>query len=357
MRRTKIAAILSVILTMTLLLMSVSLTFVGISCDDELILARQAAHLELESDCGFPQFEGAHLASAQPYYDLEGNLICYMFGVAKDGEIMGTIIVGSSVYNNGILEINTAPPPSVPSAADVKECLENDLGIVVDEGNVAKPERLLHLGVASDWALYQIEGQLIAVHLWMKIAAPASELEFSMSTPEQYRQYYEMTRYNLDLKTGWNLISLPVHPSRSNIEVVLISVTDYLESVWHYDVSSERKRWTSWTPTCGGDLNRMLPGQGYWIHVTSDCTLTVVLRDSAARVYELDLNVYEGWNIVGSLYVDGRWESNPPGQVVQLRGWDAALQQEYIETEKMEPGKGYWMQVSEDCIAEITPQL
>lgn len=172
----------------------------SLACDDpstddtaarELELARAVASLELGSDSVFQEFEGASLVSAQPYYDMDGNLMCHMFGVGRNGETVGTIVVGNSAYDNVVFEAFTAPPPLAPSAADVQESLARDLSITVDEGSVAEPQCLLYLGPASVWALYEVDDDSFAVHLWTKRAVPASELKLTMSSPEQMREYGE----------------------------------------------------------------------------------------------------------------------------------------------------------------------
>ena len=205
MRKTKTIVVLITILAIALFFGSLFLADEDNTGEDELILARQAATSELagytSEDIVFPEFEGSNLVSSQPYYDLEGNLICYMFGIGSEGKILGTIVVGSSAYDNRILEVFNAPPPCVPSTAKVKESLETCLGIQVDETSIGEPERLLHLGPASNWALYNVNGQSVAVHLWTELAAQASDLKFTMSTPEQMRQYDEMRGLEL---TGGN---------------------------------------------------------------------------------------------------------------------------------------------------------
>lgn len=196
MRRTRILVIFSTVLALSLLLGSLFLADEDRGAENELVLAEQAALSRLakftSEGAMFPEFEGASLLSAQPYYDLKGDLICHMFGLGKDGEVLGTIVVGSCAYDNSVMEVFNAPPPCAPSLAEVKKSLENDLGIRVDEKSIDGTGRLLHLGPASDWALYNVNGQSVAIHLWTGRAAQASDLKFSMSTPEQMREYDEM---------------------------------------------------------------------------------------------------------------------------------------------------------------------
>jgi hypothetical protein len=171
-----------------------------LACDDpstndtaarELELARAVASLELGADSGFQEFEGATLVSVQPYYDMDGNLMCHMFGVGRNGEIVGTIVVGNSAYDNMVFEAFNAPPPLAPSAAEAQESLARDLGITVDQESVAEPQCLLYLGPANVCAVYEVDGHSFAIHLWTKRAEPASELKLTMPSPEQMREYEE----------------------------------------------------------------------------------------------------------------------------------------------------------------------
>jgi hypothetical protein len=74
---------------------------------------------------------------------------------------------------------------------------------------------------------------------------------------------------NIQLKTGWNFIGYPSLTSRLITDALSGIPYDVVE---HYNASEVTDPWES---TQQGDLVWMSPGEGYWIHVTTDCTWTV----------------------------------------------------------------------------------
>jgi hypothetical protein len=159
------------------------------------------------------------------------------------------------------------------------------------------------------------------------------------------------------LKTGDNLISLPLVPQDDDIEAILAPIIEEVNDVWGYD--NENKCWSSYipngpTPT----LTTMEVGKAYWIDVQSDCTLTVVGDEGpdVHGVLDLDMPAWSSWNMLGSLCVNGEWQSDPAGKVTDIQGWDADQQEYYTvgPADPLEEGKGYWVQVSQDCDIEVT---
>jgi hypothetical protein len=190
MKRESMRLIPGVILAVLLLVPGLALAEDS-SPQSDVKLAEHSAQmwLETQAESAFPEMQGANLTSTQPYYDLEDNLICYMFAISKNGKIVGTIVVGSSLYNYDIFEVNTGSPPPMPTAAEVSSSLEEYTGLKATEEDVGKPKRLLYLGCCAEYALYQIEGQSVAIHLRTKRGAVASDLKFYMATPDEYQQH------------------------------------------------------------------------------------------------------------------------------------------------------------------------
>jgi len=186
----RVALILSLLLVVLLLMPAVAFANRGDLVQEDLSLAKHSAQmwLETQAESVFPEMDGANLTSTLPYYDLEDNLICYMFALSKNGEIVGTIVVGSSLYNYDIFEVNTGTPPPIPTAAEVSSSLEEYPRLKAKEEDIGKPKRLLYLGCCAEYALYQIEGQSVAIHLRTKQAALASDLKFYTPTPDEYQQ-------------------------------------------------------------------------------------------------------------------------------------------------------------------------
>lgn len=72
----------------------------------------------------------------------------------------------------------------------------------------------------------------------------------------------------------------------------LATISDYLAIAWTFDATSQT--WQVYDPTEGAtsDMTEMKKGQGYWIKVSEDCTLTY-----GAETY----NLKAGWNLIGWL--------------------------------------------------------
>jgi len=75
---------------------------------------------------------------------------------------------------------------------------------------------------------------------------------------------------DISLSVGWNLVSLPLIPDDSSIEVVLAGLVG-VKSVWTYDAGI----WYSYSPGAPSDLTEMVDGEGYWMSMTASATLSV----------------------------------------------------------------------------------
>lgn len=151
---------------------------------------------------------------------------------------------------------------------------------------------------------------------------------------------------DISLSVGWNLVSLPVIPDDSAIEVVLAGVVG-VESVWSYDAGV----WSNYNPVGPGDLTEMVDGQGYWISMSASATLAVSGNEMPTDPFDPlpAYHVVEGYNLVG-------FKSTTPMTVSEyLTGVSYARVYEFITgynalsaDEDMTPGRGYWIAVSAD---------
>ena len=152
---------------------------------------------------------------------------------------------------------------------------------------------------------------------------------------------------DINLNTGWNLISLSEQPADTNIASALESISGKYISVWAYINGS----WKVYDPANPGfsDLTTMEAGTGYWLNMSEPATLTI---SGSTPLNSIELN--SGWNLVGYnfstsqtivdalasiagkyvsvwAYIDGSWrvcDSNNPG---------------FSDLTTMEPGYGYWI--------------
>ena len=75
------------------------------------------------------------------------------------------------------------------------------------------------------------------------------------------------TTVNIPMKTGWNLIGYPRLDTQLR-DAALSSIDTKYDAVFRYDPGAGRE-----VEVTG--LDNMAPGNGYWVHVTEDCTLTL----------------------------------------------------------------------------------
>jgi len=157
---------------------------------------------------------------------------------------------------------------------------------------------------------------------------------------------------SIDLVEGWNLISLPLIPLDSDIDVVLAGVLDYVISVWHYNAATAT--WHTFAPGAPPNLDSMEDGKAYWINMEAAQTLNLA-GSEMPKGTQLPpaYDVVVGWNMVGfkattnataANYLDGT-------ECVRIYGfkdgaWFTIPGPDY-DSPEMEPGRGYWMAFTE----------
>jgi hypothetical protein len=153
----------------------------------------------------------------------------------------------------------------------------------------------------------------------------------------------------IPLVAGWNLISIPVKPADDRIEEVLASVDGLYDSVYSWNNSALRYESYVTDSAEPGDMERLSPGRGYFIHMYVPATLTVkgtAITDPIALT--------PGWNLVGfnSLIlqkpieplnsIDGKYSSvwTIDAKVGEYRGF---VPPDRDQITWMRPGFGYWI--------------
>lgn len=152
--------------------------------------------------------------------------------------------------------------------------------------------------------------------------------------------------FEKDLVAGWNLVSLPLTSGDNSVSTVLASIDGNYDAVMTY------------TPGAGyADAATMDPGNGYFIHMTSDDTWTY---DGAAYI-AIVKTILPGLNLVG-------WDntSDPISALSSIEGhynyvarWNAAEQKFEVyepnapddlnDFDMMERGEGYFIAATDGC--------
>ncbi len=207
-------------------------------------------------------------------------------------------------------------------------------------------------------------GNSFVANTWY--AGQKSQHEFTTETEPNSICNEDYTSCAIPLKSGWNLISLPLIPNNSNIENVLAGLSEEgsVDVVQYYDNGSGE--WLSYAVVDGiGDLTTMEDGKGYWVYANQDTTLTINGRETNEPP-ATPVNTYEvgsGWNLLGFKSVENMtaldYTNNQIGENDLMWGYknnDYKLICPVTsgDSNVMEPGFGYWLYVSGSGY-DITP--
>jgi len=207
-------------------------------------------------------------------------------------------------------------------------------------------------GVSTDMLLH---------NSYTYVASATTTRHFQITCNITSVEYY----YRVPLKEEWNLISLPVNQSISKNDIT----ANYLglNYTWQEAVSAHIVLGFiyGWNATYQNyELTDVLcPGQGYWMYTYHDCDLIVSgIGNNDSFITLLQQN----WNIMGLPYnisvakenliinysgVDYTWQQAIDNDIILgfVYDWDRNTQN-YILSDDLDPGFGYWMYAFHDCI-------
>jgi hypothetical protein len=126
--------------------------------------------------------------------------------------------------------------------------------------------------------------------------------------------------FELQLSAGWNMVSFPCLPEDPSFNNILGCV-DYYQVV-------------TWDGTCYVSPSTAEAGQGYWVLVLADTTVTVA-NGVPVESYE---RRFCGWTMIGSIICTVDADCVFP-DYYRLYTWDGT---KYVQATLIEPGKGYW---------------
>jgi hypothetical protein len=165
--------------------------------------------------------------------------------------------------------------------------------------------------------------------------------------------------WTLNLKKGWNLISIPIVPQTNNlINFFGPDVMSDIAVVWEYNSTNASSPWAYYTTMTDkyqqGSLTTIKEHQGYWVRVYNDITFTV----TGAVPESSDVTLNSGWNLVGNPTTVTRqpWSAYPTAKVVwEYNSADVSSPWAYYTTmtdkyqqgdlTELNPGYGYWVRI------------
>jgi hypothetical protein len=167
----------------------------------------------------------------------------------------------------------------------------------------------------------------------------------------------EVDALSISLSQGSNLISLYRQPEDTDIASVLSSISGKYTSVWAFIDNT----WKVYDPLNPGfsDLTTMEAGRGYWVEMNESATMIV-----AGLVPSNATDLVNGSNLVGYNSANP-WDT--PGAVASIDGQCVAVwafiegswkvydpeNPGFSDLTTMEPGYGYWIDVSEACVWNV----
>jgi len=153
---------------------------------------------------------------------------------------------------------------------------------------------------------------------------------------------------SIELDEGWNLISLPLIPLKSDIEVVLAGIMEDVISVWYWAGD-----WYSYAPGEPSNLHFMEDGKAYWINMEAARTLNIAgteMPEGGDLPPAYDVVV--GWNMVGfkstnNATAEAYLYGTEVARIYWFKNgtWHTIPGPDY--TGDMEPGRGYWVAFTE----------
>jgi hypothetical protein len=150
----------------------------------------------------------------------------------------------------------------------------------------------------------------------------------------------------LDLKAGWNMVSVPVVPANTSRAAVFPPADVVAVYTWDPVLKSY------------GVPTTIEPELGYWVAVITDKTIKVTGTPKTTWPSSL----ITGWNMVGSVYGTAvsvndadAFTVAPPGSVLTnaIYWWDPEGKS-YVAKTSITQGCGYWAATTQNCNLTMT---
>ena len=165
--------------------------------------------------------------------------------------------------------------------------------------------------------------------------------------PTFRRQYHRLV-------PGWNLISFYIEPDRPQIAKVLHNIKDEV-----LQVKDERK---SYAPSLPGFLNtlpQVETGKGYWLRVSKPVKLYT--EGSLLKATQKRMQLRKGWNLIAFPREAPQAVNEALAEILDKteeiknasKSFNPKLSKTLNTLKTLQPGEGYWIKVSADCLLEF----
>ncbi|MCW3131937.1 MAG: right-handed parallel beta-helix repeat-containing protein [Candidatus Methanospirare jalkutatii] len=170
-----------------------------------------------------------------------------------------------------------------------------------------------------------------------KVLSPGSQLGEGSHELTVTAELLESQGFSINLKAGWNMVSLPLIPDNRSVYAIFGSIP-----------TLDTMPVVTWEAPSFVVVEEIEPKIGYWVFTPSDTTINVIGKP----ITNTTLILKAGWNMVGTVGVVNLSISDIPNQVPERPAvtWFAPS---FVETDMIEPGKSAWVFVTTDATVTI----
>jgi hypothetical protein len=264
---------------------------------------------------------------------------------------------GNDSEEGNTFNLDTAPPTGYgcASPADEAECISIGGALVSSIASDNYPPIEYKFAIASDPAfsqnLQESGWQLSTTwtpattlscgkaYWWRVKARDAKHNEGAWSSSFTFTTIY---KFDLALKAGWNMISLPLESCTGETDPGVILPDVEVIYTWNCQTTSY------------DSPGEIVPGKGYWALVFEDVTETIY--GTPVEEYQLSSGC-EGWHMIGSLHVDGQVNVSIGSVYGSLYHWNPeTLTYMARPLDDVRPGEGYWLLAFADLSISVVPE-
>ena len=198
---------------------------------------------------------------------------------------------------------------------------------------------------------------------WHFTVTPSDGIAFGDEETSLVVTIAEPEQRTLHLYPGWNLISICLDVTNTT-STGLLSVLEPIEglyrSVWAYSAGNWKRHIYGGSDSLN-DLKTIVHRKGYWIYMDSKATLTV----TGEYITDTTIQLSRGWNLVGYNSPTARLRENALLSIATKYtsiwtydngmtggtwlGYAVSVPNSFNNLDRLEPEKGYWIYVEEDC--------
>ena len=146
----------------------------------------------------------------------------------------------------------------------------------------------------------------------------------------------EKISFTLQLKAGWNMVSLPLIPDNSSVYEIFKDLPLNIRPV------------VTWQSPIFVPVDKIEPKRGYWVFTPEDINITIL----GTPINDTRISLKAGWNMVGTVGLQNLNLSLIPNQVPQRPAvtWESPI---FVPVTEIKPGKSVWVFVTQDTEVEV----